>query len=277
MKDITTQYRQLLKYVVNEGSLVENKRTGVVVKQCIEKPYTLSIDLKTGMMPILGNRQMYPYIAAAENAWQLMGTQNADFINTIAPKLWSKFTEEDGTILNAYGYRMMKHFGVNQINKAIYLLRNEPTSRQNIISLWDPYIDGKDKTKNTPCIVMIVLNVDTTNSLMMHVHIRSSDIMLGLPYDMMVYCLMHFALVNSVMDIIPGKISFTLNNYHIYWLQSHKDVTFRTIALKDKDALKVVPSYSIHDIIQKPNDYVESIRRNVHIRHTYKPEIELVV
>lgn len=279
MKDITVQYRKLLKHIVNNGSMVINERTGVQVMQCIEKPYTLSINLSSGMIPIMGNRQMYPYIAAAENAWQLSGTKDGEFINKIAPKLWSKFTEEDGTIENAYGYRMARYFGVQQIDKALHLLRNTPSSRQNVISLWAPAIDGVAQAKNVPCIVMLVLNKDIlTNKLMMHVYIRSSDTILGLPYDMLTYSFMHFALVNSIDDLEPGIISFILNNYHIYWIESHTDVAFRTIALtKEKDSLHVAPYHNIHDIIDKPFDYVDNVKRYIHANHSFQPKIELVV
>ena len=242
-KDVTGQYRALLKHVLVNGTHVVNERTGVDIIQYVMEPYTLSVNVQD-LFRVPGNRQLYPHIAAAENAWQLMGTQDASFINKYAPKLWSKFTV-NGVISSAYGYRMRQHFAdVDQIEKVIMDLKTKSTSRQNLMVLWDPAMDGIWPALNVPCITMVVFNIEPIhNRLMMHVHIRSSDLVLGLPYDIMVYCLLHCAIVNSVDKLRHGIVSFVLNNQHMYWLPDHKEVVYRTIAEENEQDL----------VYEKPN------------------------
>ena len=277
MSNLTQQYRDLLFKVVHEGKKVYNERTGVDTIQYIKEPHVLTMDLANGI-PILGSRKMYPHIAAAETAWQLMGTKDASFINKVAPKLWSKFTDEEGNVDSAYGYRMAFHFGRDQLKDAITMLKAKRSSRQNLVSIWDPRIDGIKTQANTPCITSLVLNVEPhSNKLRMHVHIRSSDIVVGLPYDMMNYALLHCAICCSTIGVNKGSISFVLNNHHIYNLDNHLSVVYRTIAKLDTDFISKVPYFSIHDIIVNPHEYISWVKQNMSHEHEYKPTLEVVV
>ena len=278
MNSISSQYRQILQRIGGRGMSVKNERTGVYTMQYVNEPGVINVDL-SGEFPVMGNRKMYPHIAAAEAAWMLMGTQDAEFINNIAPKLWSKFTE-NGIIVSAYGYRIRHHFSsMDQINKALYMLRKEPSSRQNIICLWDPALDAVFPQKNVPCIVMVTLNVDpSSNRLAMHVYIRSSDLILGLPYDIMCYSFLHHAICNSVDNLLPGSLSLILSNQHVYMLDDHVEVMSRVIGVsRYNDHFCKVPTFSIDDIILDPYSYVNKVKENMVVHNDYNPQLELVL
>ena len=87
-------YRQLLNDLVCSPHEELNKRTGSRIKLLLGGQ-SFKISLANGRLPVVGNRAYFPHIAAAETAWQLMGTKDPAFILKHAPKLWSKFVEQE--------------------------------------------------------------------------------------------------------------------------------------------------------------------------------------
>lgn len=208
-------YKDILTKIYDQGIYETNKRTNTVIKVA-KNPIFFNIDLSNNILPIAGNRTIWPHIAAAEVAWQTQGTKDPKFILKYAPKLWNKFIE-DGELKSAYGYRWHKHFNRDQIELAIKALKNDSTSRQIYISNWDPSSDGLGgprQPKNIPCPLGFTLNI-IDNKLNMSVMLRSSDVYVGLPYDVLAYSLT-LDLIAKSLNISKGNISFTLSHAHIY-------------------------------------------------------------
>jgi thymidylate synthase len=219
METLNEQYRTLLTTIYKEGVKQLNSRTETEVLTH-RGSYNIKLELN-GRLPLAANRAYFPKVAAAEVAWQIMGTKNPEFILKHAPKLWSKFVE-DGELKTAYGYRWRKHFGRDQLAQLCEELKLNPSNRQLYVSTWDPASDGLggSQPKNIPCPVGFSVNVldnkqSNNRELHMSVFIRSSDVFVGLPYDIMAYALTLDALASEV-DLVPGTISFTLANAHIY-------------------------------------------------------------
>lgn len=213
--DFRDTYRAILIKTYKAGIRETNKRTNTIVSVS-EKPIFFTLDLSDNILPIAGNRTIWPHIAAAEVAWQTQGTKDPEFILKYAPKLWSKFIE-DGELKTAYGHRWHSHFDRDQIQLAIKALKEDPTNRQVYVSNWDPKTDGlgePNQPKNIPCPLGFSLNI-INNKLNMAVTIRSSDVYVGLPYDVLAYSLTLDLLARS-LGIGKGYISFTLNHAHIY-------------------------------------------------------------
>ena len=121
-------YRELLRELYHNGMYEKNIRTGVDIRM-LPGGYSFKLDLSTGKLPVAGNRRYWPKIAAAETAWQFMGTQSPDWILENAPKMWHDFVE-DGKLQTAYGYRWREHFGRDQLALAMEELQNNPSNRQ---------------------------------------------------------------------------------------------------------------------------------------------------
>lgn len=212
-------YRQLLSELLDRGVQETNARTGVKIK-LIQGGHSFKLDLTDGTLPVPGNRRYYPRVAAAEVAWQFMGTKDPDFIVSKAPKLWEKFVE-NGELKTAYGWRWREAFGRDQLALVISALRDDPTNRQLYVSAWDPRSDGLGgpQPKNIPCPVGFAVS-RFEDDLHMSVFVRSSDVFVGLPYDVMGYALTLDALAASV-GCRPATLHFTLAHAHIYephWL-----------------------------------------------------------
>lgn len=292
MTKFSTQYFRILHNVTNNGVKDLNTRTNnyVYTHEC---PVFINLDLSDGLVPMPGNRTVWPRVAASEVAWQFQGTKDPELIMKHAPKIWGDFIE-DGELKAAYGHRWYNQFGRNQIHLAIDALKKDKTNRQIYVSTWDPSADGlgqPNQPKNIPCIVGFTLNV-IDNKLNMAVNMRSSDVYVGLPYDIMTYALMLDALAASI-GVERGYMSFMLANAHLY--QSHLDDAINDVnaayekslheAYEDSTigALMVVannvqevkmPGMTVEEIEQDPEAYIQYFK-NIKIKnfnHT-KPKV----
>lgn len=207
-------YRSLLTRLYH-ANVETNARTRTKIKVLPGSQF-FQLDLSNGRLPVAGNRAYWPHIAAAETAWQVLGTQDPTFIMSFAPKLWEKFIE-DGQLKTAYGWRWRNAFGRDQIDLALLALRTDPSNRQVWVQAWDPRSDGlgePNQPKNIPCPLGFSLNI-IGGRLHMSVFIRSSDVFVGLPYDVMGYALT-MDILAACLQVKLGMLSFTLAHAHIY-------------------------------------------------------------
>jgi len=277
---MSPQYYNILFEIMEHGVTSTNKRTGVKVKT-LRHPWSFILNLSNWQLPVPGNRRFWPHIAAAEVAWQVKGTQDPNFIMQHAPKIWGKFIDEDGTLLTAYGYRWREHFGRDQLQEAIDALRKDPTNRQVYIAAWDPGFDGLDtpnQPMNIPCPVGFSVTV-IGDKVHLAVHIRSSDVFVGLPYDVMGYAYMLFAFASS-LEVEPGSLHVTLANAHIY--EPHFGDAYASIDSKRTWIADHEPAVSPFDfamIEATPGNYVDRMKElaNKVNKHTWNPTPEVIV
>jgi thymidylate synthase len=272
-------YSELLESVWHYGVEETNARTGSKIR-ALAGGTSFKLPLGgVGRVPVPGNRRYFPHIAAAEVAWQFMGTKDPEFILKYAPKLWEKFVE-DGELKSAYGYRWRRHFDRDQIFLAISELWTNPTNRQLYISAWDPKEDGLGNAgpKNIPCPVGFTLN-RLGDTLHMSVFIRSSDVILGLPYDVMCYAMTLGAIANSV-ECDPGTLHVTLAHAHVY--EAHYDIVKESMQTKWATPWQIeplMPVISVENLLEDPHKYVadmKTVAGELH-RHPYSPKPELIV
>ncbi len=252
-------YEDLLWRVLHRGHLETNERTGHTVRSWT--PVSFSLDLGDGWLPVAGNRRLYPATAAAEVAWMLMGTQDASFMMRHAKVVWEKFVETipvltgDGLVSSefegvqaAYGYRWRRHFGRDQLKLAVEALRKNPSDRRVWISAWDPSSDGLGARGqlNVPCPVGFGFSV-VDGRLHSSLVLRSSDIFVGLPYDVQGHAML-MAIVAATLRLPLGVMHFTLAHPHLY--DSHfefAEQSFHHFVRRTKVAL-----------VQHPLDAVEA-------------------
>lgn len=260
MHDFNYNYYALLNELIHCGVTEVNARTGVQITM-LEGGWSFKLDLSDQLIPVPGNRRFFPHIAAAEVAWQFMGTTDPTFILHHAPRMWEKFVE-DGELKTAYGHRWRRHFGRDQLSLAMDELIENPTNRQLYISAWDPAIDGLGgrQPKNIPCPVGFSLT-RTGDKVHCSLFIRSSDVFVGLPYDVMGYALMLNAITRS-LELQPGTLHVTLAHPHFY--EPHKDMILKSLDTEWLDDVSpLAPSYSMKDILAKPDEYVNAVRYDV--------------
>lgn len=243
-----------------------NERTGTRVR--VGRGGTaFRVDLSDGLLPTIGFRKTFPKSAAAEVAWYVRGEQDADFIRKYAP-LWDKFVEplvKRGDLFNgdemmegvksAYGYRWRRHFGRDQLRLAVEALRKDPSDRRVYVSAWDPAEDGlgAQGQRNVPCPTSFTFSV-TGGELHSSLFLRSSDVFVGLPYDVMGHALLMDAVAHE-LRIRPGVMHVTLAHAHLY--ESHWDLTAEALKQEPVVPQMQLPGWSLSQIERDPHDYVQ--------------------
>ncbi len=276
-------YSSLLYSLIDSNLEEFNDRTKMRVRM-LDGGFGFKLCLKDGFLPNFNVRKIYPYIAGVETAWQLSGKKNAEWINKKAPKLWTKFTDKDGTIPGAYGYRWRSAFGRDQISMTINELRYNYTTRQLYISAWDPCADGLGaaQKKNIPCPVGFSV-YRYENYLNGSVFLRSSDAFVGLPYDVLNYSLLFDALASSCGCKV-NILTFTLANVHVYGshFKTIKEGLFCYEDTKNlyKESETKLPNWSVEKIVQFKDEYVATVKNlsktyNNNIFWNPRPEVVL--
>lgn len=262
-------YEELLMGLLRRGHLETNARTGAAIR--VADPCSFTLDLSDGKLPVCGIRKTFPRTAAAEVAWFLLGRKDAGFIRRYAP-IWDKFLEDDGeTIAGAYGYRWRNHFGRDQIADAIQALDANPSDRRVFISAWDPGQDGLGRpSKNVPCPVGFTLSI-TDGRLNSTLLIRSSDVFVGLPYDVMGHALLMQAVLSSLNVLRLGRASHapqplklgcmqvSLAHPHLY--EVHREMAEGALAACPSDETIVMPDWGVKRIVSIPEAYVEQVNQ----------------
>lgn len=269
-----------------------NERTGTRVR--VGRGGTaFRVDLSDGLLPTIGFRKTFPKSAAAEMAWYVMGEQDATFIRKYAP-LWDKFVEEipfdlDGPpfddrngvpeslqyrtsvvpgtarmeagepffhgVRSAYGYRWRRHFGRDQLRLAVEALRKDPSDRRIYVSAWDPAEDGlgEQGQRNVPCPTSFTFSA-TGGELHSSLFLRSSDVFVGLPYDVMGHALLMDAVAHE-LRIRPGVMHVTLAHAHLY--ESHWELTAEALKQEPVVPAMQLPGWSLSQVERDPHDYVQ--------------------
>ena len=114
-----------------------------------------------------------------------------------------------GTIGTAYGW-IVKHYSL--IQNLIETLKNDPGNRRMVVSLW------QNEWIPTAALPSCVWNSEwniTDGRLNVLVNSRSSDVPLGLPFNIVQYAVLCHLIAASV-GVKPGQFTFVTNDAHIY-------------------------------------------------------------
>ena len=105
--------------------------------------------------------------------------------------------------------------GKDQLMEAVHLIKDNPESRRIIISLWNPNELDEKSTLLPPCPVFYQFFANEDGMLHLHLHQRSCDTFLGVPYntaqDALFLCMMA-----QVTGRKPGVFIHTFGDAHIY-------------------------------------------------------------
>lgn len=160
-------------------------------------------------LPIGTGRKLSKAVAAAE-AIQLIGGFSSPSLLTKASPNFHQFAEQDGSFHGAYGNRI-RHQALNVVTK----LREDPDSRQAIITLWDPVLDNVPGKKDYPCTVALQFSVAADGALDMTTFMRSNDVWRGLPYDMFQFTQLQMSIANA-LTLSYGSYTHIAASLHLY-------------------------------------------------------------
>jgi len=159
-----------------------------------------------------------PAFAIAEVVWLVSGRRDSAFLNHWNPKL-PQFAGQGKNYHGAYGFRLRRQFGFDQLERAYQALRNSPDSRQVVLQIWDPSLDfplpdGTPASPDIPCNICSLAKI-RDGKLEWTQILRSNDLFLGVPHN--------FVQFTSLQEILAAWLGIDVGHYrhvsdclHIY-------------------------------------------------------------
>lgn len=264
MASFDEQYANLLVDIIENGVSNEGKEVRTVWKDGTPA-YTKAVwgrmmrFTPEDGFPILTRKFVNPLSFSSEIMWVKQKASNlVQDARDLGTNVWNEWEQEDGTIGRAYGYQIenntykvalddiseasfiaigkeyvklpteidglnREYTYLNQIDYVIHQLIDNPYSRQTITTLMNP----KDTHLMAlpPCVWTAHWEVMGDDKLYLSVHARSSDVFLGLPFNISQYALLH-RLIAQVTGREIGDFVFIIDDAHLYDRHIEKSAEF---------------------------------------------------
>lgn len=207
------QYLQLLAKILKDGKTKPTR--GVVPIKSIFG-YQMHFDLRHGF-PMLTTKKMPFKIMANELLWFVSGSSNIKVLQDNKIHYWDDFADKELNLGPVYGvqWRHWKdpHGGeIDQLQWAIDQIKTNPNSKAIIVSAWNPA--DLEEMRLPPCHTMFQFDV-TKGKLRMQLYQRSSDVFLGLPFNIAQYALL-LQMVAKVIGLEARELVVSIGNAHLY-------------------------------------------------------------
>lgn len=206
MYSLNFEWRRTLEWVVANG--VERSPRGKLTKELLH--HTVVVDMRYPVLTIK-ERKLNHRFMMAEALWILRGSNLlADL--TSYNKRMAEFSDDGVTLTGAYGVPF-----VAQLDYVAAKLAEDPETRQATLTLWRP---NPAPSKDVPCTVALDFKL-RDGRLHAQVFMRSSDIWLGLPYDVFSFTMMTCRVGERVFELSGrrvelGGLYLTAASSHLY-------------------------------------------------------------
>lgn len=160
----------------------------------------------------------------AETMWVLSGRNDVDWLSAYLPRA-ADFSDDGTTWRAGYGPRLRhwtvipvdgfkKDLAVDQFTKVIRLLKDNPTTRRAVMSIFDPAVDYRD-SKDIPCNNWLHF-LARDGVLDLHVAIRSNDLVWGWSGINQFEWSVLLEIVAFYSYLKPGAIHYAVSSLHMY-------------------------------------------------------------
>lgn len=210
------QYINLVNHVLANGIPRNGERTGAGTIAVFGAQ--LQLDLTNGF-PLLTHRKIFHKGVVGELCAFLRGHNHVNDFKTLGCNYWDAWAKEDGSLGPIYGcqWRNFNNQGIDQLRNVLNEVREHPQSRRLYVSAWNPA--QANEMALLPCFHGFQLFIEPGKFSLL-VNMRSSDIMLGLPSDILFHALLMLVISNEIR-LTPYKLTFHLGDAHIYRNHMH--------------------------------------------------------
>lgn len=211
---VDAQYEHLLHDVLLNGSPRQD-RTGVGTRSVFGRQ--LRYDLSKGF-PRITTKYVPMKPVKAELLWFLRGEQNINFLRMLDVHIWDEWADENDSVGPLYGYQWRSWIdsdgkAIDQIQRLIHGLRNDPHSRRHLVSAWN--VGDLSDMALAPCHAFFQCYVSGDSRLSLQVYQRSADLFLGVAMNIASYALLTHMLAQQT-DLAVGELIWTGGDCHIY-------------------------------------------------------------
>jgi thymidylate synthase len=219
---------------------------------------SLSFDISNSF-PLLTTKKVFFRGIIEELLFFLRGETNSKILEAKGVNIWKPNTTnefiksrnlpyKEGDMGPMYGFNWL-HFGaeykdcntdysnqgINQIEKVIKLLKEDPFSRRIIMTTYNPYVaeDGVLYPCHGIVVQFYVNQKEDKYYLSCNMTQRSADIACGVPYNIASYAALVYLLCKHLGDkYLPDKLIINLGDVHLY--EEHLNEAIIQIARKPK-------------------------------------------
>lgn len=206
-------YLDLLRQVLEQGT-PKADRTGVGTLSLFGAQ--LRFDLRAGL-PLVTTKKLHLPSIIHELLWFLRGDTNVSYLHAHGVTIWDEWADETGDLGPIYGkqwtdWETREGEHIDQLARAIELLRRDPDSRRIVVSAWN--VGELAKMRLLPCHVVFQFYV-ANRELSCQLYQRSADLFLGVPFNIASYALLTH-LVAQQTDLQVGEFIWTGGDCHLY-------------------------------------------------------------
>ncbi len=156
---------------------------------------------------LFDERRISTAFMAAEALWILNGSSLLDDLLPYAPS-YGAYSDDGFRLSGAYGPKFL-----HQLKYVTDCLTEDPESRQAVMTLWD---QNPRASKDVPCTISLQF-LRRERQLHTLVMMRSSDVWLGLPYDMFSFTMMSAVVTLGLPGLDGlGKMTIVAGSRHLY-------------------------------------------------------------
>tara|TARA_B100001123_G_scaffold342540_1_gene388692 strand:+ start:15704 stop:16705 length:1002 start_codon:yes stop_codon:yes gene_type:complete len=213
--NFTQCYLGLIDQVYNTPDFISSPR-GQLVKEKLAVKF--QINDPRSRIPYTAARKFSLHYMVAELLWYLSGEDSTEWISNYS-SFWRKISDNGKTANSAYGARIFKthdRIAGGQLVQWDYVvneLRKDNDSRRAVIHIRSPW-DSTHAKLDVPCTLALQFFI-RDNKLHLVVNMRSSDIILGIAYDIPAFTFMQ-ELMAVQLGVGLGTYTHISNSLHIY-------------------------------------------------------------
>lgn len=239
-------YTDLLRDVLENGT-ERSDRTGTGTLGIFGAQLKFDVSER---IPLLTTKKININNIIHETLWMFVqGSTNIKYLTENGVNIWKQWANEDGDLGPIYGaqarsYTAWKYvatkdsdgkidsvfpqrFCVDQIENIIRSLKVDPYSRRHVMTLWNPAtvpdsnlsfsenIDVGNSALPVCHGAVIQFYVEKDQDLSLQVYIRSNDLFLGNPYNLINYTILLYMMA-QVTGYKPKNLVISIGDAHIY-------------------------------------------------------------
>lgn len=187
-------------YLVTSTRPPSRELVGTLIR--IESP-------RARMSVATGRGQLFSCLG--ELFWYLSGSDDVDQIAYYIRR-YREESDDGKTVKSAYGPRLFRTHGLNQVEEVIALLRRKPTSRRAVIQLYGALDIREIKSPPCTCFLQFFVRGRQLHAL---ASMRSNDAFVGLPHDVFTFTMIQ-ELIAQELGLALGTYSHAVGSLHLY-------------------------------------------------------------
>lgn len=210
---VSTVYEDLLAEILDHG-VHKDDRTGTGTRSLFARQ--MRFNLVDGF-PLITTKKVHLHSVIGELLWFLRGDSNVGWLHDNHVTIWDEWADDAGDLGPVYGVQWRswptpdgRH--IDQISRALDMLRQDPDSRRNVVSAWN--VADLDRMALPPCHLLFQFYV-ADGALSCQLYQRSADMFLGVPFNIASYALLTHMFAQQA-GLKVGEFVWTGGDCHIY-------------------------------------------------------------